>query len=433
VPGYTPLRTTSWTPAPLSKTYSCSTLALVALVTLAVAAPSALAAPTASFTVSPATPQSGVAATFTSTSTAPPGFAVTTVEWDFDADPDFEKTGASVEQTFATAGTKTFRMRVVSNEPLMNETVESKTVTVVTRPPVAAFAFSPSSPFAGDDVLFASDASDPDGETLAYVWNFGDGSPTSTARNPIHQFATPGTKTVTLTVTDPFGASVTTTHEVGVRGLLVPGNRLPLVSFAFSPRTAQVGDPVEFVSSSVDPDGELREETWDLDGDEEFDDARGGDVLYTFNTPGTKTVRLRGTDNAGSSAIRQRVLTVEAAPKPPPGFLRPEPKVRLNGLIFSQGTRIQILGVRAPRGALVTVRCKGKSCPVKERRKRVTKGAIRFHSFERFLRSGVRLEIFVTKQGKIGDYTRYTIRRGKAPQRVDRCLSGTKLRPVPCG
>jgi PKD repeat protein len=412
-----------------------STLASVVL--LAVFASPALAAPTASFTVDPNPAVSGVPATYTSTSTADTGFEVAEVDWDFDNDGDYEVKDTTAPfttpHTYGIPGNRTFGMKVTDNTPLMPlVTTATKTVTVVTRPPTADFDFSPSSPSVGDDVLFAPDASDPDGDALKYSWDFGDGTADSNAHTPVHSFADAGTHTVTLTVTDPYNASKTVAHDVEVRGVLQPGNRLPFARFAFSPRTAEVGEPVEFVSSSADPDGELRGQAWDLDGDGAFDDARGDDVLYTFTSAGVKTVRLQVTDSAGASAISQRQITVKTPPKPPPGFLRPDPKVRLNGLILSTGTRVQILGVRAPRGALVTVRCKGKGCPVKERRKRIKKGPVRFRSYERYLRAGVRLEVFVAKTGKIGEFTRYTIRRGKSPARLDRCLNGMKLRPVKC-
>jgi hypothetical protein len=49
-----------------------------------------------------------------------------------------------------------------------------------------------------------------------------------------------------------------------------------------------------------------------------------------------------------------------------------------------------------------------------------------------YLRAGVRLEVFVTKRGMIGKYTRFRIRRGKAPARLDRCLVPGVKKPVRC-
>jgi hypothetical protein len=287
-------------------------------------------------------------------------------------------------------------------------------------------------PLVGQTIQFASNATDPDNDDLDHLWSFG-GGVTSTLRNPTHPYSTPGTKTVTLRVTDSSDVSHTSTRQVVVSPLpvLLPTpNQVPIANFAFGPRTPRVGDPVEFVSTAVDPDGEVRELTWDLDGDGQFDDARGSEVVYTYLTPGEKQVRLRVEDAAASAAVQQRAVTVLPAPTPPPGFLRPSPKVRLNGLILTRGMRVRILGVQAPRGAIVTVRCKGKPCPVGQRRKRVKRSSVRFRSFERFLRGGVRLEIYVRKAKTIGSYTRYTIRAGKGPRIIDRCLPvGASTKP----
>ncbi len=65
----------------------------------------------------------------------------------------------------------------------------------------------------------AADSFDADAEPLVYSWDFGDGT-TSTLSAPSHTFtAAPGTPTrfdVALTVTDPFGASHTTTQLISV-------------------------------------------------------------------------------------------------------------------------------------------------------------------------------------------------------------------------
>ena len=54
------------------------------------------------------------------------------------------------------------------------------------------------------------------GDTFAYLWDFGDGTPTSTSSAMSHTFPAAGTYTVRLTVTDGWGKSATTTRSVTV-------------------------------------------------------------------------------------------------------------------------------------------------------------------------------------------------------------------------
>ncbi|ADB29250.1 PKD domain containing protein [Kribbella flavida DSM 17836] len=68
----------------------------------------------------------------------------------------------------------------------------------VNQPPVAAFVSSCNGLVCGFD---ASSSTDPDGDTLSYAWNFGDGQ-TGTGVNPNHTYAGDGPRTVTLTVGD---------------------------------------------------------------------------------------------------------------------------------------------------------------------------------------------------------------------------------------
>ena len=44
----------------------------------------------------------------------------------------------------------------------------------------------------------------------------------------------------------------------------------------------------------------------------------------------------------------------------------------------------------------------------------------------------MKLEVFVTKPGMIGKYTRFKIRKAKAPTRTDRCLMPGSNKPVRC-
>jgi PKD repeat protein len=83
--------------------------------------------------------------------------------------------------------------------------------TVANIPPVATF----SSCASGLTVNFTNTSTDGDGSSAARSWSFGDGS-TSTTANPSHTYATGGTYTVQLTVTDNGGVQDSTSKQVTV-------------------------------------------------------------------------------------------------------------------------------------------------------------------------------------------------------------------------
>jgi hypothetical protein len=106
--------------------------------------------------------------------------------------------------------------------------------------------------------------------------------------------------------------------------------------------------------------------------------------------------------------------------------IRPFPVVRMRGALTSNGAKISLFTVRAPRTAKITVRCKGRSCPASrwsrthtQRKSKLT----RMGRFERNLRAGVVITVSVTRSGYLGKRTTFVIRHGAAPTRVDRCLS----------
>ena len=100
--------------------------------------------------------------------------------------------------------------------------------------PHAEFSFSPQAPTTLETVHFTDLSTDPDGEIVAWHWDFGDGS-TSSERNPTHRYSQKGTFVVELQVTDSDGLSATVTHKITVK------NIPPHAQFTFFPESPRVG------------------------------------------------------------------------------------------------------------------------------------------------------------------------------------------------
>jgi hypothetical protein len=118
------------------------------------------------------------------------------------------------------------------------------------------------------------------------------------------------------------------------------------------------------------------------------------------------------------------------AAKPKPKMLTPYPLVRISGRLTAAGARVTRLTVTAPRGARISVVCRGAGCPT--RRVAETASVTHVHAFERDLPAGVRLIITVSKPGYISKVTTIVIRRGRPPARTDMCLAPGARKPAAC-
>lgn len=215
-----------------------------------------------------------------------------------------------------------------------------------------------------------------------------------------------------------------------------PSPALPVASFQWFPPAPHTGEPISLISTSTDVAGSIAGFAWSLTGGSTF--TAGGPTLTTsFATPGSHMVALRVTDTNGRSSVVTEPIPVTA---PRPTLMRPFPVVRIAGSENAAGVKIGLLTVLAPIGATVTVSCHGHGCP-KTQNVLATSGAsknkagtvlISFRRFQRSLRAGAILQIKVSAPGQIGKYTRFSVRRGKLPTRVDMCLSATGLKPIVC-
>lgn len=96
-------------------------------------------------------------------------------------------------------------------------------------------------------------------------------------------------------------------------------NDPPSASLAAEPTNATVGEPVTFdASASTDPDGEISQYRWDLNGDGQFTEATTTEptLSWSFNDTGTAVVGVEVVDGTGlndTDSVRVSVLEPENA------------------------------------------------------------------------------------------------------------------------
>jgi PKD repeat protein len=169
---------------------------------ITVSAPNA--APTASFGFA----TNGLAATFTDASADSDG-TIASRAWNFG--DGTSSAAANPSKTYAAAGTYSVTLTVTDNRGASHSVTKPVTVATTNAAPVANFNVATN----GLTVAFTDASTDSDGTIVARNWNFGDGT-SSTATHPVKTYATAGTYTVSLTVTDNRGAMHTRTAPVTV-------------------------------------------------------------------------------------------------------------------------------------------------------------------------------------------------------------------------
>jgi PKD repeat protein len=156
---------------------------------------------------------------------------------------------------------------------------------------------------------FQDRSSDDDGTIQSHNWDFGDGTG-SNETNPSHTYATPGKRTVTLTVTDDRGGTATRQHDADPKAP-PPPNQPPTAAFSFNCNTLACSFNSD---GSSDPDGNIVSWTWDF-GDGGSSDQRNPSHSYSAGGNYTVTLTVRDDDGAADSETQQVSV---AAPNQPP-------------------------------------------------------------------------------------------------------------------
>jgi len=163
-----------------------------------------------------------------------------------------------------------------------------------------SFTFTPTTPLEGDAVLFTActdpetPCDTPSNPITSFSWNFGDGGRGS-GQTATHAFNLAGNYVVTLTVTDAFGRSRSTSKQI-----VVGAGTKPTAAFVFSPNPTQVNQPTHFnASGSFAPAGHrIVTYTWDF-GDGTQQSTSSPTIDHTFVQSRTFVVTLTVTDETG--------------------------------------------------------------------------------------------------------------------------------------
>jgi hypothetical protein len=136
-------------------------------------------------------------------------------------------------------------------------------------------------------------------------------------------------------------------------------------------------------------------------------------------------VTSAGSAGGGSSQLAPTVGAGAVLP-----LMRPFPVVRIAGRFSRSATVVTLATVRAPRGARIAVRCRGRGCPARPRA--MTSRLLALGFLRRAYRPGATIEVRVTQAGAIGKYVRIVMRSGKPPARKDLCVRPAGGAPFPC-
>ena len=220
--------------------------------------------------------------------------------WAWDFGDGASSTVQSPTHVYASPGSYSVRL-TATNATGSSSVVSTGLVTVAPPAPSAALEASPTSGTAPLSVAFADRSS---GWPSAWAWDFGDGA-SSTLQNPTHVYASPGTYSVRLTVTNSAGSSSALCTE-----LVSVAPPPPSADLSASPTDGAAPLGVAFVDLSS---GWPAAWAWDF-GDGESSTLQN--PTHVYSSPGTYSVQLTVTNATGSSSAVRSDLVHVRVPAP---------------------------------------------------------------------------------------------------------------------
>jgi PKD repeat protein len=224
--------------------------------------------------------------------------------WSWDFGDGETATGSTVTHAFDEPGTFIVTLTISDAFGRSASTSETITITPGGAGMTANIVVSPTPVVSGQQAFFNGSTSTPSpGHTITkFNWNFGDGT-TGSGATTSHTYATAGTYTVVLTITDDAGHTMTTSLTITVT------NGAPTADFTFSPTVPTAFSAVNFDGSSSAATGgrTITAYSWSFgDGGT----GTGSTISHTFLGSGAFNVTLTVTDSAGATSTTTKTVSV---------------------------------------------------------------------------------------------------------------------------
>jgi PKD repeat protein len=256
-------------------------------------------APVADFTANQTTGRAPLHVQFTDLSTGDP------TSWSWNFGDGGTSTLRNPVHTYTAAGTYTVSLTV------MNDCGSSQKAAYIQvtpcPPPDADFTANQTTGKAPLHVQFTDLST---GNPTSWAWDFGDGG-TSTLRNPVHTYSTPGIFTVTLTVANECGA------DTMVKAGYIQVSCCPPPDADFTANRTTGNAPMDVKFTDLSTNGPTSW-TWTFgDGSTSSDQ----NPVHTYTAAGTYTVNLTVANECGGDiASKPMYITVSPCPLPDANF-----------------------------------------------------------------------------------------------------------------
>ncbi len=243
------------------------------------------------------------------------------------------ETGYGIEVTHAYSNVQNYKAKLTVSDGKGGVSIVNTDVEIYNRPPIAmatgpAFAL-------GDSVanFDAGASNDPDGDSLTYIWKFGDntvlhvGGPQAS-----HIYSDSGHYEIILRVQDNFGGS-----DYDTLAVYVTDNLKPIVDIRAS-EVSVIGICADTytigltIDQAHDADGSIVSYEWDF-GDGSPLSNTPSSLSHVFPVPGTYTVKLKVVDNQGAVAVDSVKIILNHDYAPFASFTIPKDTVLVNGIV----------------------------------------------------------------------------------------------------